>query len=164
MQTKTILAMDLSLTCSAFALTRVNLTTGEAEVLFVSHIKTSPSKSLGYRLFQIFRHLEEIITENIIDEFVMEKGFNRFAVATQQIQRVVGVVTICVWHHYREAKIHEISPTSVKKEVSGSGKASKEDLAAALEKYVGTIHYKTNDESDAVGVSIAFAKQKGWVK
>lgn len=88
----------------------------------------------------------------------MEKGFNKFALATQQIQRTVGVVLVTLMRNGYES-VGEISPTSVKKCITGSGKASKEELAEALDQYLGGLEYKTNDESDACGVGLAFAKE-----
>ncbi|MHA6240991.1 crossover junction endodeoxyribonuclease RuvC, partial [Bacillus subtilis] len=93
---------------------------------------------------------------------VFEKGFNKFAVATQQIQRTVGMLLFTLYSNNIE-DIEEIAPTSVKKYITGDGKASKEKLADHLIYYVGEIKYKTNDESDAVGVGIAYGKKMGWL-
>ncbi|MEW4131940.1 crossover junction endodeoxyribonuclease RuvC [Bacillus thuringiensis] len=157
---KRILAMDLSLACPAFAVLEIRQ--GEVSVIHLSHIKTSPKKSTGYRLFQIEQHLQEILGKFTFDLVVMEKGFNKFALATQQIQRTVGVVLVTLMRNGYE-NIGELSPTSVKKCITGSGKASKEELAEALDQYLGVIEYKTNDESDACGVGLAFAKEKGLI-
>lgn len=159
---KLVLSCDLSLTCPAFAILEVDTNTSTITVIEVSHVKTVSKQPLGQRLFAIVIHLRNILDRFAITDVVMEKGFNKFAVATAQLQRVVGVVVLTL---YRKdlAVFAEISPTSVKKEITGNGKASKEELADALVMYVGPIDYKTNDESDAVGVGIAYAKQKGWL-
>lgn len=159
---KLILAVDSSLACPAFAVCKVNLTNNTIKVVEVSHIKTNSKKSTGYRLFQIHNHFQDILTRYSFDAIVFEKGFNKFAVATQQIQRTVGLLLFTLYRNEIE-EVAEISPTSVKKAVTGNGKASKDELAEALISYVGEIKYKTNDESDAVGVAIAFAKQKNWL-
>lgn len=152
--------MDLSLACPAFAVLEVRQ--GTVEVVHLSHVKTSPKKSTGYRLFQIEQHLQEILRKYTFDLLVMEKGFNKFVLATQQIQRTVGVILVTLMRNGYES-IGELSPTSVKKCITGSGKASKEELAEALDQYLGVMEYKTNDESDAVGVGLAFAKEKGLI-
>lgn len=159
---KTILAIDSSLACPAFAVCKVDPTGKKIKVVEVSHIKTNSKKTTGYRLFQIYNHVQDIFTRYTFDVVVFEKGFNRFAVATQQIQRTMGLLLFTIYRQGIE-NISEISPTSVKKYVTGNGKASKEELAHALVSYVGEIKYKTNDESDAVGVAIAFAKQENWL-
>jgi len=157
-----VLACDLSLTCPAFAVLLVDTNAKTIEVVEVSHVKTNSKHSLGQRLFAIVLHLRNILDRHLISDVVLEKGFNKFAVATAQLQRVVGVVVLTLYRKNIEV-FGEISPTSVKKEVTGNGKASKEELAEALADYVGEIKYKTNDESDAVGVGIAYSKQKGWL-
>ncbi|MDA2738433.1 crossover junction endodeoxyribonuclease RuvC [Bacillus cereus group sp. Bc015] len=157
---KLILGIDSSLSCPAFSVVKV--TDGKAEVVELSHIKTNNKKSTGYRLWQIYVHFKDILDRYDFDEIVIEKGFNRFAVATQQIQRTVGLLLFTLYRKEVE-EIHELAPTSVKKYITGDGKASKEKLANGLENYVGKIKYKNNDESDATGVALALAIQKGWL-
>ena len=53
-----------------------------------------------------------------------------------------------------------IPPSSVKKIVSGSGKASKKEVADATRGWLThDIHYNNQDESDAVAVGIAYAEK-----
>lgn len=160
--TKLVLACDLSLACPAFAVVEVDLANKQLTVLQVTHIKTKSKDSTGQRLYQIYAHVQDILMRYAFDEVVFEKGFNKFAVATQQIQRTVGVMLVLLYLEGYE-KITEIAPTSVKKLVSGDGKSSKDKLAESLIPYVGDIRYNTNDESDAVGVAIALSIQKKWI-
>ena len=44
----------------------------------------------------------------------------------------------------------------MKKLLTGSGKASKEEVAEALESYVDCQTYESDDESDALAVGIAW--------
>lgn len=159
---KLVLAIDSSLSCPAFAVVEFNLLDKTAMVVEVSHVKTNSKHSTGRRLAQIQEHVQDILERFEFDCVVFEKGFNKFAVATQQIQRTVGLLFYTLYRNEIEA-IDEIAPTSVKKAVTGDGKASKEKLADSLEQYVGAIKYKTNDESDAVGVALALAIQKNWL-
>jgi crossover junction endodeoxyribonuclease RuvC len=159
---KTVLAIDSSLSCPAFAVLEFNLTERAVKVLEVTHIKTSSKKSTGYRLFQIHNHAEKLLERYEFDAVIFEKGFNKFAVATQQIQRTVGMLLFTLYSKSIE-DIEEIAPTSVKKLVTGDGKATKEKLAEHLIYYVGVIKYKTDDESDAVGVGIAYGKKMNWL-
>lgn len=159
---KLALACDLSLTCPAFAVMEFDLRNKTVALLEVNHIKTNAKKPLGYRLDQIAEHLQGLLEKYPFDDIVLEKGFNRFAVATQQLQRVVGITVITLYRKGYDG-YSELAPTSVKKAVTGSGKATKEELAKSLYSFVKYDDYKTNDESDAVGVGIALGKQKGWI-
>ena len=64
-----------------------------------------------------------------IDVFVREKGFSRFPHETQALFKVVGVADLVAWQKCR-AIYEDIAPAAVKKLLSGSGKASKEEVAA----------------------------------
>ena len=48
--------------------------------------------------------------------------------------------------------------------ITGSGKASKQDVADSLERYVGKVQYGTDDESDAVAVGIAWLIGEDYLK
>lgn len=159
---KTVLAIDSSLACPAFAVLEFNLIEKKVTVKEVTHVKTSSKRSTGYRLTQIHSVADRLLKRYKFDAIVFEKGFNKFAVATQQIQRTVGMLLFTLYRNDIE-DIEEIAPTSVKKYITGDGKASKEKLADHLIYYVGEIKYKTNDESDAVGVGIAYGKKMGWL-
>jgi crossover junction endodeoxyribonuclease RuvC len=157
---KTILGCDLSLSCPAFSVVTVH--NGTATVIKMYHVKTDSKMSLGQRLYKIYSLADEIYKTNEIDVVVMEKGFSRHAVATQQLQRVVGVFLLTSFYYGFE-KVEELAPTTVKKHITGSGKASKEELELALYTFVGNVKYANNDESDATGVAVAYAEKKGWL-
>lgn len=161
---KVVLACDLSLACPAFAVFHVTASSDyeNIELLHLSHVKTDSKKGLGHRLDQIQKHLQSIFDQHTIEVVVVEKGFSRFATATQQIQRVVGVFVLTVFRNGIRT-FDELSPTTVKKEITGSGKATKDELAAALFRYLGDRKYATDDESDACGVGIAYMKKEGWL-
>ena len=106
---------------------------------------------------QILSEIYDLITELAVDivVFVREKGFSRFPHETQALFKVVGVADLAAWR-ICHTEFVEIAPTTVKKLLTGSGKASKEEVAAALERYVGKQRYTTDDESDAVAVGITW--------
>lgn len=160
--TKLILAIDSSLACPAFSVLLFDLDNRTVEVVQLEHVKTNSKKPTGHRLDQIDKMLDYLTHHYDFDEVVMEKGFNKFATATQQIQRTVGLLLFRMWT-WKGYEIAEIAPTTVKKALTGSGKASKQEVADALESYVGKIKYANNDESDATGVGIAYGKQMGWL-
>ena len=106
---------------------------------------------------QILSEIYDLITELAVDVavFVREKGFSRFPHETQALFKVVGVADLAAWKAYGTEFV-EIAPTTVKKLLTGSGKASKDEVAAALEKYIVKQDYATDDESDAVAIGIAW--------
>jgi crossover junction endodeoxyribonuclease RuvC len=157
---KRILAADLSLSCPAFAVIKIE--DGKPVVQALYHVKTNAKKTLNYRLFEIYNLVVEILGDWEIDEIVMEKGFSRFPTATAQLQRVVGVFLLALYKNGFQ-NCGEIAPTSCKKYITGDGKASKDQLALALYTYVGDVKYANTDESDSVGVGVAYAIKQGWL-
>lgn len=87
-----------------------------------------------------------------------EKGFARFPHETQALSKVAGIADLAAWQQKR-AMYYELAPTAIKKLLTGSGKANKEEVAAALARYVGEQRYGTNDESDAVAAGVAWLFQ-----
>ena len=94
-----------------------------------------------------------------IDVFVREKAFSRFARETQTLNKVVGISDLIAWKQ-SHAEFHEIAPTTIKKLLTGSGRSEKDVVAAALERYLGYQIYKTDDESDAAAVGVAWLIQE----
>ena len=154
-----VLGMDLSLSSPAFCIGRVR--EGKLEVLHLSHVKTTSKDTHGYRLRLIFNHLEKLLSEHPeVTDVVREKGFSRHALTTQTLFKVVGISDLLT-HHFGFEKVHEIAPTTVKKTITGSGKADKEEVAEALRKYLYTdVNFANDDESDACGVCISYMIEK----
>lgn len=103
---------------------------------------------------EIGKLIESGVREDTIC-FVRERGFSRFAAETQTIFRMVGVTDLVIWDMTKRS-FEQIPPKEVKRLVAGNGTARKEEVAAALADYVGNRVYKTDDESDAVAVGIAW--------
>ena len=59
-----------------------------------------------------------------------ERAFYRFPQETQALLKVVGIADMAVWEHAKQAW-EEIAPTTVKKLLTDSGKAGKEEVARA---------------------------------
>lgn len=95
--------------------------------------------------------------------YLREKAFNaRAAQSEMGIYKVVGVTD---WFLYRLGFTwHEIFPVTVKKYVTGSGKAEKEKVAECLKLYIGDFEFSNDDESDSVAVGIAWLIQNGQLK
>lgn len=67
-----------------------------------------------------------------------------------------------LWKSYRK-NWEEIYPVTVKKLVTGSGKADKAAVAAAVHKIFPDLEFKNDDESDAAAVAAAFMINEGLI-
>lgn len=133
------------------------------ETCFVNNKKHS-KKSHGYRLNNISLELDRILKAYEIEHIVREKGFSKFATATQTLFKVVGVSDLTLFKNGVEKDIAEIPPTTVKKAIAGHGGAEKSEVAEGVRSYLVDDQkdyvFGTEDESDAVAVGVTYALQK----
>lgn len=150
------LAMDLSLSSPGFAVLAVF--EGSPIALEVTSIKTNAKTTHGARLTQIAEEIAFLIRKYQPEHIVREKGFSRFAATTQALFKVVGVSDY-ISHRDVGKAVDEIAVTTVKKAVTGDGRADKQAVQDAVLRIlqIDTTDYFTNDdESDACAVGIAY--------
>lgn len=116
--------------------------------------------SHGEALSRTRKHLISLLQQ--ADVLVREKGFSRYGQETQALFKAVGVSDLASWELSGKS-FDEIAPASVKKLVTGTGKASKEQVREALEHHVGERAYACDDESDAVAVGVAWLIQNNLI-
>ena len=89
---------------------------------------------------------------------IMENGFMRFHRATQILYRCFGVV------NYLFSNVEQIyyAPTTIKKVIAGSGKATKEDVASALFMKYPDAGFTDEDQSDACAVGVTYFEKEVW--
>ncbi|MCM3639677.1 crossover junction endodeoxyribonuclease RuvC [Priestia aryabhattai] len=157
---KVILALDLSLSSTGFAVGKVEQ--GKIDLIKKGHInnKKHAKKSQAYRLHRIASVLKDVFRSHPVDIVVKERGFSKGHVSTQALFKVAGVADLMSFS-FGHDNMAELTPAQVKKAVTKNGKASKEEVAEALEKYVGKQEYSNDDESDAVAVLVAYSLKEG---
>lgn len=166
---KMILAMDLSLNGSAFAVLKVYSQT--VKIIEMVHVDNSniPAKNLPEKLANIYFNLDELLQKYDITDIVKEKGFTKYNNVTQKLFRVVGIVDFTAYCNGFVEEMPEIAPTSVKKTLTGNGKASKEEVAEGILKYLTPsqrktgVYFEKDDLSDACAVGIAHAIRRKYI-
>jgi len=87
----------------------------------------------------------------------------RSAKTIQTLHKVVGLSDLYAWA-FGHRVFDEVHPITIKKIVTGSREADKEQVAKALPQYVGDLEYGSDDESDAVACGIAWLIQNKYIK
>lgn len=156
--TETLLALDLSLSSTGYAVIQWNERQQKATVLKVGHIDNKKqgraSWNHGKKLLNIHLQLTQLFSEFQIDAVVREKGFSRFPAATQALFRVVGISDFVVEKEIQQS-ITEYSVTTVKKAITGNGKADKQEVALKIQDYLTEeMQFAVDDESDSLSVAI----------
>lgn len=164
-----ILAFDLSLSNTGFAVGKV--VNRKLEIIEVGSIGTKrfAQRSTGFRLDYIAREVNKLYKRYAETEAVVkERSFsNGNITATQQIFKVNGVWEMMT--HIADHDFTEITPSQVKKELTGNGRASKDEVKDAVLSHFRTImgdsslKFGNKDESDAVAVLITYCKKKGLI-
>lgn len=134
----------------------------QPHLITAGHVKTNAKKSHGYRLKQIQEMLTKLRREHGFKVIIRERGFSRFPTVTQALFKVVGVCDVV----FNGFDIVEIPPTTVKKLVTGSGKADKKNVEQAVRRVLKLgldTKFATDDESDAAAVCLAYLIREGLV-
>lgn len=164
-----VLGADLSLKRPSFCVLSVRKENGETHVKIRKMVtvdnKLDKKKNHGQLLDDIMMAFSKLIVgEETMTFYVRENEIMKVKVPSERsLSKVVGLMDWSLWK-FTGNEWFSIYPMTVKKLVAGSGKAKKEEVAAALEKYLGKYDYKCDDESDAAAVALAWLIQQGEVK
>ena len=159
-----IICADQSMRRPGFAQQHYNSTQRTVTVIRMSHVNNKfAKKPHGQMLSEIAHEFRTYLQAEPDAILVRERGFFKFAAETEVQCRVIGVTDLYAWATGNKV-FEEIAPQSIKKTITGNSKASKEEVAAGLEKYVGKQDYACDDESDACAVGVTWLIQKGYIE
>ena len=160
---KTLICADLSMHRPGFALLDYDEEKRTVQLRKISVVNNkNKHKPHGQIQNEIVEELCSYLKSKPNAILVRERGFSRFAAETQALYRVVGVADQYAWIIGNRV-FKEISPAAVKKLLTGTGRATKNEVASALEKYVGKQQYDFDDMSDAVAVGVAWLLQNNKI-
>jgi Holliday junction resolvasome RuvABC endonuclease subunit len=112
------------------------------------------------RLKTIADRLLEIRKKYPTSLIILESGFSRYAASTQAIYKCHGLIQ----YIFCDAEQVLLAPSSIKKLITGSGKADKHQVQEKILKKFPKLQFKNEDESDAVGACVAYFVQTGSMK
>ena len=119
----------------------------------VIHLAKYSDRAL--KLKKIFERVSQLVEQYMPDEMALEAPFmGKNVQAALKLGRAQGVAMSAAL--VRQIPISEYAPRKVKQSVTGSGNASKEQLAKLLEKQLNFQFQETDplDASDALGVAL----------
>lgn len=161
-----ILAVDTSLTCCGVSV--VDISKGKATVKNVSHYAPSAKYPLVLRaeLMEAWATLYvSIYCKRGVDVIVRENFKGQTSIQNHPVHSAWSSWDRALLKFGLEFTDKPISPLSVKKTVTGSGKAEKDVVAKHVRKLTGYEgEFATDDESDAVAIALAYALQNGLMK
>ena len=159
-----VLGADLGLRRPGFCILEIENKEIKDVKLYSVDNKTAKKKTHGQLLNDIEEKFKEIFPYKDLVFLVRENEIMKVKVPSERnLSKVVGLMDWAAWALY-EREWYSIYPVTVKKIITGSGKAEKSEVAKCLEKYIGKQEYKCDDESDAAAVAIAWLIQQGQIK
>lgn len=96
------------------------------------------------------------------EEALRKSGTSASGKVLSILNRVVGVSDLYAWAFGRR-QFNEIEAVTVKKRITNDASAEKNEVADALEQFVGKHEYACDDESDAVAVGVAWLIKQGLI-
>ena len=124
-------------------------------------IETSKDKKEEFRLFEIFKDLNELIDHWNPNIAAVEKFFFYKSSRTISVVQARGVIMMVL----ASKKIHvsEYSPAQIKLTIAGSGKASKKDILDAVMYDLDLdTPPKPDDSADALAIALTKLNEDGF--
>jgi crossover junction endodeoxyribonuclease RuvC len=127
---------------------------------YVAHgtIVSAASEDIGVRLSKIYNELSDIVEQYAPQEVAIEQVFVNSNPLTSLKLGMARGVAVCV-PSIMGLKVSEYTPNSVKKSVVGSGHASKDQVAAMVQKLLNCGTVKA-DAADALAIAICHAHHR----
>lgn len=165
-----VLAFDIS-TSPGIAVIDVKQTKAgvKLKLVHVDSVKTDASHTDAQRYLYIEATATKIIHEYGPFTDVCREHFTggRNKRATQTVFGAWAAVdTALAKYGYTISKDAELTPSAVKKAATGKGNAAKDEVEADVRKRLGLgddFSFKSDDESDAIAVGLAYLIKKGVI-
>ena len=131
---KIILGIDPGTNVMGYGLLKV--AGNKASMMAMGVIDMRKESDPYLRLGRIFERVTGIIDEFLPDEMAIEAPFfGKNVQSMLKLGRAQGVAIAAAIHH--SVPIHEYAPLKIKMAITGNGRASKEQVAAMLQRYLG---------------------------
>jgi crossover junction endodeoxyribonuclease RuvC len=153
MPTDRILGIDPSLTCTGYALVE---RTAKGPVLREGGvIRSTREKSLSQRIHEIAAGIREILTEFAPHAVAIEQVYAMAVNPNTTIKMAQVRGAILFQAADQEIPVMDFSPREIKKLLTGSGRAGKEQVQYAVQRELGLKKIlEPNDVADATAVAL----------
>ena len=124
-------------------------------------IETKKEKREEYRLFEIFKDLNELINHWEPNVAAVEKFFFYKSSTTISVVQARGVIMMVLAS--KKINVSEYSPAQIKLTIAGSGKASKKEvLDAVMYNLELNKPPKPDDSADALAIALTKLNEEGF--
>ncbi|WP_102272460.1 crossover junction endodeoxyribonuclease RuvC [Cytobacillus massiliigabonensis] len=137
----TIMGIDASLTNSGIAITTFN-----KKIIILQTIKTTSNTPVKERILFVHQELERLIEEFNVRLVLIE---NNYTGGSKEVNWIIGVIYLITAKRGLEIKTYP--PSTIKKVVTGNGRANKKEIKPSINKIFGEL--RTNEHiRDALAI------------
>ena len=149
-----ILGIDQGLANCGFSI--INIDEEDFEILKIGTVKTKSGEILQNRLNYIYKELDNLIKCNKDIQLI---GIEKLNGKVMTVQLITSIVYLLSYKY--QIPVIELVPSSVKKEITGNGRASKKDIQESLkENHMKDYKKRTNNhERDSISIGITCYKK-----
>ena len=162
-----VACFDLSFARPGMALLQYHADTRTVELLrkdIVQNKTQTKKKPHGQIIHEIGKLFTEYIAPQAVKVVVRERGFVMFNAESAALYKTQGALDMILWDR-KETFFQEYPPLTIKKAVTGWGKATKEEVAQAIDNYIPEhANWRSDDESDAVAVGLCWLINNGYIE
>nr|BDD45016.1 crossover junction endodeoxyribonuclease RuvC [Bacillaceae bacterium] len=151
-----VLGLDVSMNSTGWAVLSVEK--GTVRLVDSGIIKANTKHNHGQRLRKQRETFTEIVERYQPKYVAREAGFSRHIKSTQTLFKAYGVA-----EEFFNGEADEYAASTIKKVVTGNGKATKEAVEKSIRKTLNLpidFEFKSDDESDAIGVALTLIHNK----
>ena len=124
-------------------------------------IETDKEKQEEYRLYEIFKDLNELINHWNPNLAAVEKFFFYRSSTTISVVQARGVIMMALAS--KKIQVSEYSPAQIKLTIAGSGKASKKEVLEAVMCNLNLQKApKPDDSADALAIALTKLNEEGF--
>jgi len=153
-----ILGLDPGLSATGYAI--IDATDTAARPLAIGDVRTSPRSPLGERLQEIHQGIGALVDAHRPISVSVEALFTRVNVKTVlQMAQARGVAILAATGH--GAELAEYAPAEIKKLITGTGRASKQQVDALVRSLVDLKGLKLSDHAtDALAAALCHCRHR----
>ncbi len=148
-----MLGLDPGLSHTGYAV--LQATDGRPRISETGVLVTRRRDNLGGRLLQLHRDVQELVRELHPDVVVLEGLFVHHAYPRTAIVLGHARGIICLAAAEERVEVMELAPSVVKRAVTGSGRASKIQVQAAVRTLLGLRRLSDSHAADALALAYA---------
>jgi len=158
----TVLGVDPGLDVTGYAVVRGRAGGRGAEVIDAGVVRTSSKDPLQARVREIFEQIRTILSEQPVDLVAVERLYAHYEHPRTAILMGHARGTILLASELAEVGTMDLSPSEVKRALTGSGKANKAQMQRAVARVFGWPKPpEPHDVCDAIAIALtALARRR----